>query len=87
MRLADSPINRISYNFYQQNDEDKYHFFYLIVLFITLIFVFFIPRGQDAVNLYSNAKAFGLTSSGYIWVVSSEAAQGIALENAPQGET
>ena len=57
------------------------------MLFITLIFAFFISRGQDAVNLYSNAKGFGLTSSGYIWVASSEAAQGIALENAPQGET
>ena len=37
-------------------------------------------------NLYSNAKKFGLTAAGYIWLVSSEAAQDVALENAPHGE-
>jgi len=42
-------------------------------------------RGQDAVNLYTNAKKFGLAAAGYIWLVSSEAAQGIALKNAPHG--
>ena len=28
----------------------------------------------------------GLTSSGYIWIVSGEAAQGAALQSAPQGK-